>query len=266
MNNNFKRFSEVIEYLENNLESEINYSVPAKMLSVSVYEFRRIFSFAAGVPLYEYIKNRRLSESVFDLKSSALSITEIAGKYRYDSSSAYSRAFRGLFGITPSEAKLDTAEIKLYSKLNTFRITENLPEFSCRIIKSEGFYVCGVQGVSDNFDTVCCESVWKRFEQSEYSSSSPFVAVYENNPDGSVKCTIGKEAPCAQGAFAYVNPSQRMCFAVSEFDSDKVNGIYEQILAAYIPGSGYRRRKSMPNIEIYPEGDTWEIQIPVEEE
>jgi len=62
--NNMELFEDVIEYIEEHLEEKIEVSHLANILCVSVYEFRRIFSFIAGVPLSDYIRKRRLSGCV----------------------------------------------------------------------------------------------------------------------------------------------------------------------------------------------------------
>ena len=50
----------VMEYLEENLSGDISYGDMARMVGCSVYEFSRIFSFMAGMPVSEYIRRRRL--------------------------------------------------------------------------------------------------------------------------------------------------------------------------------------------------------------
>ena len=65
--NNIEIFECVIEYIEEHLDEVIDVSVLAGILGVSVYEFRRIFSFIAGVPLSEYIRKRRLSVAAYEL-------------------------------------------------------------------------------------------------------------------------------------------------------------------------------------------------------
>lgn len=140
---------------------------------------------------------------------------------------------RSIFGVlTPSEAKCENTEITLYPKLNTLRITEDNPCLSLRIIKSEDFYVSGIQGISNNSDTVFCESVWKRFDTSSYSSADPIYAIYENCDDGCVRCTIGEKTdkPSCNGESLYVAPSQKMCFKVYSGNTEDVNRQNLQVL------------------------------------
>lgn len=80
--NNMERFELVIEYIEEHLREQIDVSVLAKILSVSVYEFRRVFSFIAGVPLSDYIRKRRLSVAASSarLSRTMLSMGEAIGE------------------------------------------------------------------------------------------------------------------------------------------------------------------------------------------
>ena len=75
------RINRILDHIEENLTGELSYAQMAEMMTMSVYEFRRIFAFIIGTPLSDYIRLRRLSAAVFDLQEGALSITEIAAKY-----------------------------------------------------------------------------------------------------------------------------------------------------------------------------------------
>ena len=62
-------FEDIIERIEQNLTGEINISALARMANMSVYEFRRIFTFVAKIPINEYIRKRRLSLAALELKN-----------------------------------------------------------------------------------------------------------------------------------------------------------------------------------------------------
>jgi len=60
-----------------------------------------IFKQAAGIPLGSYIKNYRLNHAMALLRTSKMSITEIAIQAGYASPQAFSRSFRKETGNTP---------------------------------------------------------------------------------------------------------------------------------------------------------------------
>lgn len=61
MYNGIQRIDDIIDDIENNITSDIDYEALASKMALSVYEFRRIFAFVVGCPLSEYIRKRRLS-------------------------------------------------------------------------------------------------------------------------------------------------------------------------------------------------------------
>lgn len=57
-----QKIKEVIDYIEKNITSDLDCNVLAAKMGLSVYEFRRIFSFIIGCPISEYIRKRRVSQ------------------------------------------------------------------------------------------------------------------------------------------------------------------------------------------------------------
>ncbi len=111
---NYELLNEMIQYIENNLTEQIKYSDLAKIVGVSEYNLQRIFTFLTNMSLSEYIRKRRLSRAFEELKTSEIKIIDLAIKYQYDSSISFTRAFKNLFGMTPSECKNNNKEYKLF--------------------------------------------------------------------------------------------------------------------------------------------------------
>ena len=115
-----KCMNQALDYIENNLSSDIDYYVAAKIMSCSEWEFRRIFSFLAQIPLSEYIRRRRLAMAVIDIKKGE-KIIDVAIRYGYESQAAFSRAFSRFHGIAPSLARDEEAVLKTFPRL-TFKL------------------------------------------------------------------------------------------------------------------------------------------------
>lgn len=98
------QMNKAIEYIEDNLYGEIDYSLAARFMNCSEWEFRRIFSFITQIPLSEYVRRRRLSMAVKHIKNGE-KIIDVALRCGYESPSAFSRAFSQLHGIAPSLAR-----------------------------------------------------------------------------------------------------------------------------------------------------------------
>ena len=118
-----KGMDSAIDYIESNLTGTVDYSIAARFVSCSTWEFQRIFSFLTHVPLGEYIRQRKLTLAAHDILTNDTKIIDIALKYGYESPTAFSRAFSKLFGITPSSVRSVGVDLNSYP-----RITLNLIE------------------------------------------------------------------------------------------------------------------------------------------
>ena len=107
--------------------------------------------FITGVSLSEYIRKRRLSKSFEELKTSNIKIIDLALKYQYESAISFSRAFKKLFGITPSECKKSTKSFKLFPIIK-FNNNENYDELDYEIKNLNEITVYGKKTVSKTYD------------------------------------------------------------------------------------------------------------------
>jgi len=115
-----KGMNQALDYIEDNLSCEIDYSMAAKIVNCSEWEFRRIFSFLAKIPLSEYIRRRRLTMAALDIQKGD-KVVDVAVRYGYESQAAFSRAFSQFHGIAPSLARADGVTLKIFPRL-TFKL------------------------------------------------------------------------------------------------------------------------------------------------
>ncbi len=113
-----KRFSQAIDYIEQNLDSEISYDEAAKIACCSTNYFQRMFSYVVGLPLSEYIRQRRMTQAAFDLQNGQEKIQDIGTKYGYVSPASFHRAFQAVHGVSPSAARLSGTELNSYPQLH----------------------------------------------------------------------------------------------------------------------------------------------------
>ena len=116
------RFNAAVDYIENNLDDKIEYSSVAKAACCSEFHFSRMFSSLLGISLSEYIRRRRLTKAAFDIQTSNAKIIDIALKYGYDSSDAFTRAFKKLHSVTPNSVRDTGVQLKAYPRIS-FQIT-----------------------------------------------------------------------------------------------------------------------------------------------
>ena len=117
---NIEGFQKLIEYIEEHLTEPTDYKEMARILAVSEQSLQRIFVFITNMSLAEYIKRRRFSRAYEELRSTDIKIIDLALKYQYESEISFSRAFKSLFGMSPSECRKSNKDaiscISIYEK------------------------------------------------------------------------------------------------------------------------------------------------------
>lgn len=115
-----KRMNQAMEYIEHHLADRVDYEVVAQFMNCSEWEFRRIFSLLAQIPLSEYIRYRRLTVAILDIQNGD-KIIDIAQRYGYESQAAFSRAFKQLHGLSPTLARDKKVTLHPFPRL-TFKL------------------------------------------------------------------------------------------------------------------------------------------------
>lgn len=99
----FTVLSAALEIIEKRLCDPMNAATLAQECFSSYSGLQKLFGYAFGYSVSEYITKRRLSRASMELITGKKSITEIALDYQYNSPEAFTRAFRRFWGITPRE-------------------------------------------------------------------------------------------------------------------------------------------------------------------
>ena len=124
--NYINEMQKAIDFIENNLDKDINFEIVAKEVGMSAFYFHRIFSAVIGISPTTYIRNRRLTVAAQEISKNNKSILDIALKYGFESHEAFSRAFKNFHGVVPKMAKTDGNEFKNFSRANLeFEVNTN---------------------------------------------------------------------------------------------------------------------------------------------
>lgn len=137
-----QEFNHLMDYIEAQLTEEITGKEISKIVGMSDYHFKKMFSYMAGMSLSEYIKNRRLSVANVELINGA-KVTDLAFKYGYQSIEGFSRAFREWSGFLPSEVTKNKIQ-KSFPKFTFFIDIKGGISMEFKIEKKEKFYIVGV--------------------------------------------------------------------------------------------------------------------------
>lgn len=133
--------NQALAYLDDHLEDEIDYREVEKIAGCSEYHFRRMFSYLAGISLSEYLRRRKMTCAVNDLKNNA-KIMDVAIKYGYSSADTFTRAFQATHDVLPSEAR-NNIVLKAYPKMTFQLAIQGGNEMNYRIIEKEQFKIVG---------------------------------------------------------------------------------------------------------------------------
>ena len=117
-----QRMNSVLDYIEDNLDGDIDDNKIAMLSATPKGVFQRIFAAITDMTLSEYTRKRRLTQAVSDIQNTDEKIIDIAVKYGYNSANAFTSAFKTFHGITPSCARTSDIQLQSFFRL-TFTLT-----------------------------------------------------------------------------------------------------------------------------------------------
>ena len=117
------KIQEALGFIEDNLLNDVTVESVGKAINYAPSSFQNIFSAITGYSVGEYVRFRRLTCAVEDLSEGRLTVTDIAFKYGYENVESFSRAFKKLFQMSPSNFKRDAVG---YQKFNPIQIHFNI--------------------------------------------------------------------------------------------------------------------------------------------
>ncbi len=135
-----------MDYIEKNLTGDISYYDIAREAGISVPHFYRLFKRLTGDTVGAYILRRRIFMAANDLVDSNKSIVSIALEYGFESHDVFTRAFKRVYGMSPSKYRKSSAlvPLKRLTAINDQSVEdENQMKFS--LLHTEGFVVAGLE-------------------------------------------------------------------------------------------------------------------------
>ena len=90
-----------LSFIEMNLGEDISLGSIANAVGFSKFYFHRTFQSEVGIPLYEYIRKRRLASASALLRNTDMPILDIAITFQFDSQEAFTRAFKSIYQLPP---------------------------------------------------------------------------------------------------------------------------------------------------------------------
>lgn len=147
-----QRMNAALLYIEEHLNEEIDQARLAHLAGTSTFQFQRVFSFVTDISLAEYIRRRRFTLAAVEIQTTKRRILDIAFDYGYESHESFTRAFKKIHNISPSEARKHGVSLKAYPKL-TFTLTiQGIEEMNYRIERKQGFRMFGKETIVSTSD------------------------------------------------------------------------------------------------------------------
>ena len=272
------QFNQTMDYLEQQLTGEVDMKRFQQLSGYSYPLFSRIFSIMADMTLAEYLRNRRLSEAVTDLRESSDKIIDIAMKYGYESADSFSAAFKKFHGVTPSEVR-NGKPYRVFPRLQlSLKITGG-KNMDIKIQKKSAFTVAGV--LLEAIDNSQCPSAWEQlyanhsFESLESMGSGQSFGLCSDVKEGEIinymaayDVTDIAKAEALGLSIKEIPAAEYAIVPVKGAIPASIHNAWKYVLEVFFPETGYRH-SGAPDFEVYTEGDMsspdyqMELWIPV---
>jgi AraC family transcriptional regulator len=258
-----------IDYMEENMTQELDYSRIAERAYSSSYHFQRTINLLTGMTVGEYIRNRRLSLAGEELVATGVKVIDLAYKYGYDTPESFTKAFSRFHGITPSAARHEGARLKSFNRLSITISLKGGNVMEYQILKRESFPVL-VKAEKFSIDTsnVLLPKYWEKAYKNgliktlcENGSGSELLGLCEPENKGEkcfrygigIECGRALEVP--EGFEIWNMPAQTWAvFKVIGAMPEAIQTQLKRIYAEFFPQSEYEPVDDI-DFEAYPDGD-----------
>lgn len=115
---NFMILTESIDYIERNLCEPITRCDIAEHCHVSLSTLEKLFRYALGMSIKTYITKRRMTQAAKDIVKSDRNVTDIAMKYQFNSAEVFTRTFKRVWNVNPSDFKDKWKFTSIFPKIN----------------------------------------------------------------------------------------------------------------------------------------------------
>jgi AraC family transcriptional regulator len=275
-----QRIIGMLVYIDEHFNEPLTLDDLAQIACFSPYHFHRIFQAFVGEPMYAYIKRLRLENAAVNLRSTELSVTDIAFKSGYETPAAFAKAFRERFGVTPTGFRTKNGKRSCgdQSSQTTEEIMKpeirTLEDQKVLFVRSTGNYA---QAADEAWKTLMKHAFWKMLT----NRSVKFIGISRDDPKLTEESKLRYDAcitvkgdvkPKGEVGVQILKGGRYAVF-LHKGPYEKFNETYDLIFSEWLPRSGYKLRET-PCYELYlsknpgrtkPENLRTEIHIPIEQ-
>ena len=239
---------EIDKCIKNYNDEALTLSFLSRSLGYSEFYTTRKFKEISGMQFRDYLRLRKLAFALKEVRDSDKSFLDIALDYGFSSNEAFTRAFKGTYGMTPSEYRKNPKPVVLRTKINPFdryllglgeigmmKSTDGIKIYFVTIpahkflhiknYESNGYWDFWHQIPGQDYETICglLDSIKGKLDDeggSEPNCGSGQIMAYINDPEGRL-CDWGiprTECHCVRLPYDYKGeiPPQMLFIDVPE--------------------------------------------------
>ena len=277
------RMRDAIDYIENNIENELDSEEIAKVAYCSTFHFQRMFLMLTGVTLKDYIRKRRFTLAAQEISVFDTKVIDLALKYGYDSPESFSKAFRRIHGCTPSAARKSGVKLKAFPRISFHLYLKGDKDMDYRIVERKEFKVIGKALTVTTKDGENFKRIPKFWDECSKDGTCEKLCSLSNSENLLGICidfdhekeeitymiAVEDKGYSADGFVIRVIPEATWAvFTVVGPMPNAIQEVWNKIYQEWFPSTGYEHAQG-PELEVYFDGDAdsddyrSEIWIPI---
>ncbi|MBN2797049.1 MAG: AraC family transcriptional regulator [Clostridia bacterium] len=270
--------SESLRYIEEHLEDTLSLQSIADVAHYSPFHYQRLFQMLTGQTLFDYIRNRRLSQAARALLTEQVKIIDLSLRYGYESPEAFTRAFKKLYDVTPSQVKKESLVLKYYPKLEIQVHLKAEEPLRYKIVDMDALYLKGNQ-ITFTANEIMEGKAYSMFWRKQKEPLKGLMKIHQTNLqvgagayrkenpdlyDAIVGCFVKDESQ----ADLIVPPTKWCVFYGKGPLQETLHNLWSRIFLEWFPKTSFQH-SGQTEIEIFPVGDssseqyTYEVWIPL---
>lgn len=263
--NIYKVLNDITLYIDEHIEEKIDYNQLAKIMAVNSYTMQRIFSVITGIPLAEYIRKRRLSQSATDLMDGNAKVMDIAMKYQYENATSFSRAFTSFHGIKPSEVTKNK-KLKQFPRIVFNENVEIKKDIEYSIVELPSLKLYGVSTrVNNSTIGAIAPKFFEKIQNTYYNryGNIKYAMISYDNPerDNCISYYVLYDTKIPGFEYIEIPKSKWVQFQINSQEAKDIQEMSHRFYLEFEPSCKYNLR-NLPELEYYHDGIT-EFLVPI---